>query len=430
MGGGGQSVVNSCVVSRGWPCGQASGSAVPSWTKLAMQAEQCHLICPSATPFWLGTRRICLTRDSGFTLFLVPGFVATSGFGLSSPSSDQKRQPCRKQLHTGLQSAGAGVSALLGSRRHLPSHPCPVCGGHAGLVRGRGIRCAGFTLDAVSYCTRDELAGGLPLDGSLSPPGYKHWLRGDCRCGVAHAARPGGAVSHAGRHKDSRKSDSLLLPIEDRNRIYQAAIETLALRRPASEDLRGRGLTPQDIDRFGFRSLPQRGREHADFMATMRERFGDDLLGACPGFVDKNGRLTFWEAAGRRDGYLVPFRDEHGRVTGLQAKLLGGRYLTASGSRYGDIYTVAGERSATLFVTEGGLKAMVASVLGPAWCFGIPGQALHQSHISVIQRLAPERVAVALDREINTTTDKVRQMLLQRLADAGLVVCDAVWEGD
>ena len=317
------------------------------------------------------------------------------------------------------------MRAPLGSRRHLRSHPCPICGGHAGLGRGRGIRCAGFTLDVISYCTRGELAGGLQLEGSLSPPAYKHLLHGHCGCGVSHSAPAARAIPRYGHAVKATAS----LAVEERDRIYQAAIERLTLRGSATDDLQRRGLATEDIGRFGFRSLPRRGREHAEFMGEMRERFGDDLLGACPGFVDKNGRLTFWQASAGRDGYVVPFRDEAGRVTGLQAKILGAKYLTATGARYEEIYGVAGERAATLFVIEGGLKAMVASVLGPAWCFGVPGQALQERHIETIQRLAPGRVAVALDREMNVNTDRAREDWLGRLAAAGLVVVDAVWEG-
>jgi len=242
---------------------------------------------------------------------------------------------------------------------------------------------------------------------------------------VSHGARPATALP---RPRDTQNLDASL-PVEDRDRIYQAAIKALSLRATAADELHRRGLGAGDIERFGFRSLTRLGREHADFMAAMVERFSADLLGACPGFVDKNGVPTFWAARGARDGYVVPFRDEAGRITGLQGKILGAKYLTATGARYEDMCCVAGARTETLFVIEGGLKAMVASVLGPAWCFGVPGQALQETHIATIRRLAPERVAVALDREINVNTDRMRGAWLGRLAAAGLVVVDAVWEG-
>ena len=318
------------------------------------------------------------------------------------------------------------MTGSLGSRRHTASRPCPICGGHARLAQGRGIRCAGFTLDTVSYCTRPEFADNIPLDTHLSPPGYEHSLRGTCPCGVAHIGAPPPPSTEVGSPDGVARPPAL--SIDERDRVYQEAISALPLRRPALDDLERRGLTRADIDSFGFRSLPQRGAEHAEFLARMRDRFGGELLRLCPGFVDKNGRLTFWSAYAGRDGYVVPYADERGRVTGLQAKLIGGRYLTAAGARYEDMYVVAGTPAETLFVVEGGTKAMVASVVGPAWCFGVPGQALQDRHIDVIRNLQPARVAVALDREHNVVTDAARQKWVARLAVAVPVVCDAVWE--
>lgn len=76
-------------------------------------------------------------------------------------------------------------------QKHLPNSPCPICGGHALLQKGKGIRCAGFTNGEYAYCTREQHAGNLPLDDKCSPPAYRHWLgAGDCRCGTNHGNAP------------------------------------------------------------------------------------------------------------------------------------------------------------------------------------------------------------------------------------------------
>ena len=82
-------------------------------------------------------------------------------------------------------------------RRFTRAHPCPICGGHDGLARGRGVRCFGY-LDAsgeYARCTREDRAGGLPQnrDGT-----YSHRLRGDCGCGQIHGD-PVIPHAHAGR---------------------------------------------------------------------------------------------------------------------------------------------------------------------------------------------------------------------------------------
>ena len=78
------------------------------------------------------------------------------------------------------------AAAAPGRTRHLRTAPCPVCGGHAGLPQGSGVRCAGFTLDTVAFCTREEYAGGLPIELRTEPPSYKHRLLGRCGCGRTH----------------------------------------------------------------------------------------------------------------------------------------------------------------------------------------------------------------------------------------------------
>ena len=77
-------------------------------------------------------------------------------------------------------------------------------------------------------------------------------------------------------------------------------------------------------------------------LTELVDRFGEEALRQCPGFADKNGRTNFWTAAGDRDGYVVPYRDEHGRITGIQLKLLGGRYEPARGTHKAEVYHFAG----------------------------------------------------------------------------------------
>jgi hypothetical protein len=76
--------------------------------------------------------------------------------------------------------------------RFTGSNPCPICGGHDGLVRGRGVRCFGYLDRSAIYarCTREEHSGALPRnrDGT-----YSHRLNGPCRCGRIHGDAPGSA---------------------------------------------------------------------------------------------------------------------------------------------------------------------------------------------------------------------------------------------
>ena len=297
------------------------------------------------------------------------------------------------------------------------------------MPRGRGVRCAGFTLDRVVYCTREEHANGLELDTSTSPPAFKHRRFGACPCGRSHSNEP---VPTPTKPRCRSSGDTPpYLDIESRDAVYADALELLVLRPAGVQDLIRRGLPPDLIQVLGFRSIPLKGHAHAAFMDAMRRRYGDALLRRCPGFADKNGRLTFWAATRERDGYVVPYRDEYGRLTGLQLKVLGGKYLTARGTRLAHLYNVAMGSAGRqdLYVTEGATKGIVAAHLGGLWTFAVAGQALKPEHIAVIQQLEPARVVVALDREDNDRTERACARWINDLQAAELTTAVAVWEG-
>src|SRR5688572_4444756 len=98
-------------------------------------------------------------------------------------------------------------------RPHTRDNPCLVCGGHRGLPRGLGVRCVGFTLDYVCYCTREEFAGRAELDITTQPPAFKHLLVGRCSCGQEH----GFATRPTEQAKDVERA--IGLPLEVRHEI-------------------------------------------------------------------------------------------------------------------------------------------------------------------------------------------------------------------
>lgn len=313
--------------------------------------------------------------------------------------------------------------------RHSHARPCSVCAGYQALRRHEGIRCAGFTVGPFVYCTRDELAGGLPLDISTEPPAYRHLVSGSCRCGREH-----GGWTEPRAFEGGPRALEASLPLQDRHAIYQTAIELLGLRPAATQDLRRRGLLPSDIDSIGYRSVPLTS-EKDRFIGTLVDQFGETLLRLCPGFTDKHGRTDFWQSHGDgsfRDGYIVPYRNEAGLVTGLQLKRLDtGSYETARLSHGSDLYHIAGSPApgSDIFVTEGGLKAQVSHRLGGVTVMGLPGQSLAREHLVVLKSLLPGRVIEALDHEANDTTDRVRAKWHRELPLAGLRSLRAVWEG-
>jgi hypothetical protein len=264
--------------------------------------------------------------------------------------------------------------------RHTAAFPCPVCRGWSNLPQGRGIRCAGMTGSRIVWCTREEFAGNAAFDPQTEPPSYRHRRWGLCPCGHDHAAALG---------------EGPFLPVEDvltsceepekvaDHEVYAYAIGLLSLRNGALADLRRRGLSLEAIGEIGYRSVPIDLPERRDFLAKLTRRFGEERLHACAAFTDKNDHLFFWTGA----SYVVPYLDEQRRITGLQVKEIGGKYFTARGAKAAEMYHVAGPRLGVmdLFVSEGGLKAEVASRASGLAVFGVPGQSLSPAHLKAIK---------------------------------------------
>jgi hypothetical protein len=82
------------------------------------------------------------------------------------------------------------------SRRFSPTSPCPVCGGHERMPRGKGRRCFGFrSADGWFHCSRAELAGSLPLESDSQT--FPHRPE-RCPCGTPHGqSRPAGGTAPA-----------------------------------------------------------------------------------------------------------------------------------------------------------------------------------------------------------------------------------------
>jgi hypothetical protein len=316
--------------------------------------------------------------------------------------------------------------------RHSQHFPCPVCGRWSSLPRGRGIRCAGYSTHGSVYCSREEFAGLAPLSLTTSPPTFRHARSGPCPCGGEHAPRlwrPYDQLAPV-RPEPIFADPPLQTSLADRDEVYSFALGLLSLRSDATADLTRRGLALPDLLAVGYRSTPPALGERRGFLRAMTQRFGAERLLKTPGFGNKNGHLAFWYGS----SYVIPYRDQDGRITGLQARTLadgGPKYLTARRALVADIFHVAGYAGpgGDLFLTEGGLKAEVSARLGHVAVFGIPGQSLTASHIAAIQALAPARVIVALDQEDNGTTQQARERWAKLLVQAGFTVLIAVWDG-
>jgi hypothetical protein len=186
-------------------------------------------------------------------------------------------------------------------------------------------------------------------------------------------------------------------------------LSELKLSETHRENLQRRGLTDAEIERLGYRTLSTNGRRE---LATMLQTKGIKLAGV-PGFYLEAG---YWQLAGPA-GIAVPVRDTRGRLVGLQIRCdrtEGGRYRWLSsrgfnaGCSSGAPVHVAGQVSTggDLWITEGPLKADIASLKLGRVVLAVPGVSNWPGVIPILRELKLEKVIVAFDSD-KLTNDAV-----------------------
>src|SRR5262249_35092364 len=132
---------------------------------------------------------------------------------------------------------------------------------------------------------------------------------------------------------------------------------------------------------YGYRTL---GKDRRDAVRRLCEAGLEGVLPSVPGFVlkEQGEGPPVWSLTGR-GGILVPVRDVRRRIVGLKVRADDGgepRYAYLSSKKHGGagpgspVHVPPFEGGAgTVRVTEGELKADVATALGGVLTVGLPG---------------------------------------------------------
>jgi hypothetical protein len=194
----------------------------------------------------------------------------------------------------------------------------------------------------------------------------------------------------------------------------------LILTAPHRDNLRGRGLTDEVIDRNSYRTLLVRGR--ARLAKELRERFGDALL-QVPGFVVKEKAGQRYVTIAGAAGILVPVRDLEGRVIALKVRRDdpgdGPKYIYVSSANSGGpgpgspVHVPLGIQAPNdvARLTEGELKSDVAFVLTGLPTISIPGAANWRPGLDMLKALGVKTVRLALDMDAKQKPGVARGLL-------------------
>ncbi|HEX4609140.1 MAG TPA: DUF3987 domain-containing protein [Urbifossiella sp.] len=212
--------------------------------------------------------------------------------------------------------------------------------------------------------------------------------------------------------------------------VYAAVLDALGLSDAHRAALTARGLAAPDLVRRGYKSAdPDRIAGAVDrLLATYTP---DELLGT-PGFELRGQRPVL----AIPPGLVVPVRDPAGGVVALKVRrddAGGPKYLcvstrTAPASARAHVPLGAAAPAETVRLTEGELKADVATALSGLPTVGVPGVTQWALAVPVLEALGAKAVRVAMDRDGKPGTLSATEKAIIGLAEAGFVVEYETWD--
>lgn len=223
---------------------------------------------------------------------------------------------------------------------------------------------------------------------------------------------------------------------ETLHQVYGALLGGLSLSADHRLQLRQRGLTEEEIDRRGYRTLPKEGRSR--LAKGLRERFGDNVL-RVPGFFVKEGDRGRYLTLAGSVGLLIPVRDLAGRILALRIRRDQGepKYVWLSSANRGGagpgakVHVPLGitTPAAIVRITEGELKSDVAMVWSDVPTFSLPGVGNWRPCVPLLKEIGASTVRLAFDQDSRRNEHVARALdnCAAGLIEAGFTVELETW---
>ena len=218
--------------------------------------------------------------------------------------------------------------------------------------------------------------------------------------------------------------------VQTRDRVYRALLSVLGLSDAHRAALSARGLTPDAIGQGGYASLPAPAARPA-VLRRLRAALDGEIPADVPGI--HQGKLL------GSQGLLIPARDADGRIVALKVRAddpSAGKYLWLSSARQGGASPGApchvpvwtGPVGAVR-VTEGPLKADVATRLSGRLTLGVPGVTAVRSAVPALRALGARSVVLAWDSDASSNPHVGRslQRAVEIMREEGFGVALETW---
>lgn len=225
--------------------------------------------------------------------------------------------------------------------------------------------------------------------------------------------------------ENKKYSTGKIRPLHERSEIYLEFLKLLDLEERHYTNLFNRGLSDEMINGNMYRSIPTDYFKQQKALNELTKRY--DLSGI-PGFYTKNNK---WKIANcKHSGILIPVADKDNMIQGLQIRLdepppkiiempdgskaekagdrfrwfsTGGNYYENGTGISSYIHIVGDQSSDTVYITEGPMKADVASYLSGGKLFiGLTGVQNVRYLADVVSTLKPRRIVECIDMDCRT----------------------------
>lgn len=261
--------------------------------------------------------------------------------------------------------------------------PCPVCGHKdwcAVSSDGRVARCM-RVVDGPDVIAREDSEG--------TPYGLRFL--------------DGSSVGPDARDRYARDPDPERAPDDVLHRVYSALLQCLPLSAAHRSSLRDRGLSDDAIDLCGYRTLPnEAGRRKV--MGQLRAALEGAIPESVPGVF--RGKLAGYS------GIVIPVRSPGGTVRAIKVRADDPHapkysWVSSSGDDgpspgapcHAPIVHVPAGSTRVVRVTEGPLKADVATTLSGVLTLGVAGCSMVRHAVPHLRALKAEVVTLAWDAD-------------------------------
>lgn len=220
----------------------------------------------------------------------------------------------------------------------------------------------------------------------------------------------------------------------ERHNVYYDLLQMLYLNGKHYQDLTDRGLSFGDIRQFMYKSIPANEYERREVVKKLSAQY--DLRGI-PGFYRKYGEWKMYSP--NCSGFFIPVCDKDGYIQGMQIRLDADdkRFRWFSTNEYPEgtgvsswVHVVGDTSSDTAYLTEGAMKADIASVLSNGNLFlAVPGVNAINCMVDTLHQLEIKKVyeVFDMDKQVNRLVRKALVKIKSILAENGIEVQTCTW---